>query len=421
MTNNQPGFEQFEFSEALTKAVDAIEFKTPTDIQKSSIPFVLKRKDILATAQTGTGKTAAFCFPMIELLSKEEIQGALILVPTREIGIQITDFLKKLIVGQMDLNIVLLIGGVSFHQQVKILNKKADIIIATPGRLIDHLLQKTLRLKNMDYLVLDEADRMLDMGFTSQLNQVLNHLPKKRQTLFFSATFQNETQALANKYLDQPQRVSVGNISKPIDRIKQRTLNTTVSEKFDQLMDELNAKKGRCLIFSKTKISVEKLFLDLEAHGFLVIRIHGDRTQKQRMTAIKEFQAGPIDVLVATDVAARGIDIPEIEHVVNYDPPQCSDDYIHRVGRTGRAGAHGEAINFVTPNTKNQWDQIHLGLQGKNVKYDNSWMARKKSSKDRRNDEDTYSRHSTKDKWKRKSQKKVNLSLKKRNSKAKKR
>ncbi len=378
--NTNSGFDSFNLSTEIMSSLEKVEFSNPTKIQSLSIPPILNNKDLLATAQTGTGKTAAFCLPMLEKLLKKEIHSSLILVPTREIGIQIKDFLKKLVIGQMELNIVLLIGGVSLKQQFKILQKKADIIIATPGRIIDHLERKTLFIKNTNYLVLDEADRMLDMGFTTQLNQILNHLPKQRQTLFFSATFQKNTQTLAKKYLIKPQRVQAGETAKPIDAVMQKNINTIALERPDILMDILNEREGSCLVFIKTKINVEKMYKFLKEHGFTVLRIHGDRTQRQRISALDEFQKGTNDILIATDVAARGLDIPQIKHVINYDPPQTSDDYVHRVGRTARAGATGQAINFIIPNNKEQWDLIYLGLQGKDVDYKESWKGRKKSS-----------------------------------------
>lgn len=342
----------------LERALAAMNYSQPTPIQSKAIPVALTGRDLIGCAQTGTGKTAAFCIPLITDLLKDQRRTALILVPTRELAIQIEEVLKNLLKFLPEIRGVMLIGGAAMNPQIKALARKPRIVVATPGRLTDHLRRRTISLASAEILVLDEADRMLDMGFAPQLNEILRFVPKNRQTLMFSATLPPEIQKLAAKYLKNPERVTVGAVSQPVAKIVQSVIQTTHSAKNELLVDELNARKGSVLIFARTKRRTDKVARLLGDWGYKVSRIHGDRSQKQRVDAIDGFRSGKFRILVATDIAARGIDISHIAHVINYDLPSVPEDYIHRIGRTARAGADGNAVSFVTPEEKVQWRDI---------------------------------------------------------------
>lgn len=342
----------------LAKALKRMSFTTPTPIQAQAIPVALEGRDLIGCAQTGTGKTAAFSIPMITYLLNNPNQSALLLVPTRELAFQIRDVLNKMIANLRSLQVALLIGGTSMLAQIKTLQKKPRIIVATPGRLMDHLTRKTMALTTMGMLILDEADRMLDMGFAPQLDKIMQHLPKKRQTLLFSATLPNRIEKMVAKWLDKPARVTIEAPTQSPVTISHSIVQTTSAKKNNTLLDELNARKGSILIFARTKHRTDRVTKYLEEYGHKVTRIHGDRTQGQRNSAIKGFRAGNFRIMVATDIAARGLDISHIAHVINYDLPQAAEDYIHRIGRTGRAGAAGHAVCFLTPEDKRQWKAI---------------------------------------------------------------
>ncbi|MBI3555129.1 MAG: DEAD/DEAH box helicase [Deltaproteobacteria bacterium] len=342
----------------LESAVAAMGYQTPTPIQAQAIPVALTNRDIIGCAQTGTGKTAAFCIPMIARLLKTPRRNSLILVPTRELAVQIEEVLVKLTKSCKEMETVLIIGGVAMSPQVKVLWKKPRIVVATPGRLLDHLRRGNISLSTTEVLVLDEADRMLDMGFAPQLNEILRFLPKSRQTMLFSATLPPDILKLAAKYLKDPVRVTVGPVSEPIELIKQSVVKTTGATKNNTLVDELNARKGSVLIFARTKKRTDRVAKFLSECGYKASRIHGDRSQKQRGDAIDGFRDGKFRILVATDIAARGIDIAHIAHVINYDLPMVPEDYIHRIGRTARAGAEGQALSLLTPEDSMQWRDI---------------------------------------------------------------
>jgi superfamily II DNA/RNA helicase len=257
-----------------------------------------------------------------------------------------------------DLKTCLLIGGTPMPRQLKTLKSKPRIIIATPGRLVDHLRRGTVSLSTNEILVLDEADRMLEIGFAPQLNEILRFLPKARQTLFFSATFPPDIQRLASKYLKDPVRVTVGQVSQPADHIDQAVRQVNQSAKNQVLQEELNSREGSVLIFARTKHRTDRVARFLSDLGHDVTRLHGNRSQSQRRQALDGFKQGKIRVLVATDLAARGLDVPHVAHVINYDLPQVPEDYIHRIGRTARAGAHGKALSLVTPEDKQTWADI---------------------------------------------------------------
>jgi ATP-dependent RNA helicase DeaD len=356
-------FNELLLPQQLADALKAMEYHIPTPIQVEAIPVALSNRDIIGCAQTGTGKTAAFGIPLIVHLLKSPRKRALVLVPTRELAAQVNDVLAKLACKIPGFKSALLIGGAAMRPQIKALGLTPRIIVATPGRLIDHVRQGNVSLSAMEYLVLDEADRMLDMGFAPQLNEILRFLPKCRQTLLFSATMPNDILKLAQKYLKDPVRVTIGSASTPVKAITQEVVHTTGPKKNECLAGELNARLGSVLVFARTKMRTDRVARHLMKLGYGVTRIHGDRTQRQRTQAIDDFRAGKFRIMIATDIAARGIDIPHIAHVINYDLPQCPEDYIHRIGRTARAGATGKALAILTPEDKKQWHEISRLIQ----------------------------------------------------------
>ena len=351
-------FSELKLPQSLEKALKIMGFEKPTPIQAKAIPVALTHRDVIGCAQTGTGKTAAFCIPVVSRLLKIPNKIALILVPTRELGTQISEVLKKLTQYSPEIKSTLLIGGMPMHPQIRNLQRKPRIIVATPGRLVDHLKRGTISLSTAEVLVLDEADRMLDMGFAPQLNEILRFLPKTRQTLFFSATLPTDIEKLSMRFLKDPVRVTVGAVSQPVQKIQQSVVQTNASKKNDTLLDELNLRRGSVLVFTRTKARTDRLARYLEEYGHQVARLHGGRTQGQRNSAVAGFRDGRFRILVATDIAARGIDISHIAHVINYDLPQAAEDYIHRIGRTARAGADGQAVSLLTPEDKRQWKEI---------------------------------------------------------------
>jgi len=311
-------------------------------------------------------KTAAFCIPIVDRLLKHPQKSALILVPTRELAAQVTGVLKELTRFAPNIKGAVLIGGMSMRPQIDKLRRGVRIVVATPGRLLDHLDRRTLKMDSLDVLVLDEADRMLDMGFAPQLNKILPYLPKDRQTLLFSATLPGNIEQLSARYLSSPVRVTVGAVSRPIEKIQQSVVETTAAGKNEKLVDELLAREGSVLVFARTKARTDRVARHLKKYGHSVTRIHGDRTQGQRNSAVAGFRDGRFRIMVATNIAARGIDISHIANVINYDLPHVPEDYVHRIGRTARAGADGQAISFVTPEDRGQWRAISnfLGKTG---------------------------------------------------------
>ncbi len=351
-------FSDFDLHPSLENNLVAMKYETPTPIQSKAIPVILEGRDVVACSQTGTGKTAAFLLPLLTILFKSESAKLLVLVPTREIASQIIEWLKRLVHDKPEFRIALLMGGSSYAAQLRMMSRNPRVIIATPGRLIDHLKAQRFTLSDVRHLVLDEADRMFDMGFEPQILQVLSRLSAQRQTLLFSATLPPHVTELVKKHLKNPVPISVGKISAPATLVKQSVIHTTREKKDDVLMDELNMRQGSVLIFTRTKSRTDQLADFLEEYGYEVSRIHGDRTQGQRRSALAGFREGNFRILVATDIAARGIDIPHIAHVINYDLPEAIEDYVHRIGRTARAGATGEAISLLTPEDKYKWDAI---------------------------------------------------------------
>lgn len=352
-------FQKMNLPAPLQKALTAIKFDNPTPIQAAAIPIALQGKDLIGCAQTGTGKTAAFCIPIVARLIENPQAQALILAPTRELALQISEVLRKLTMPvQKQLKTVLLIGGTPMYRQFKDLQQNPSIIVATPGRLSDHLRRKSVNLQKVEILVLDEGDRMLDMGFEPQIIEIFKFMKPERQTLLFSATMPEKIRRLAKKYMTNPESVSVGEESKPASKITHSIIQTTRSEKNEVLLDQLNARQGSVLIFVNTQLGTSRVTDYLADYGIDVTLIHGGRSQGQRNSALMGFRTGKFRVMVATDVAARGLDVPHIAHVINYDLPKMVEDYVHRIGRTARAGAVGEAVCLISNEDRGLWNRI---------------------------------------------------------------
>lgn len=365
--SNLTKFSEMSLAPHILSSLEAMQFVEPTPIQSMAIPAALNGKDIIASAQTGTGKTAAFCLPIISKMTHTPDRQALILVPTRELAQQIGEFLK--LFNSKETSYCTLIGGSSFGVQVKQIRNKPSFILATPGRLIDHLQQKTISLEKVKYLVLDEADRMLDMGFATQLAQVAKHLSPDRQNFLFSATFPPNIIELSKMFMRSPVEIKAPAKNLAVESVKQSSVFIGQEKKNETLVDELNKREGSVLVFTRTKRRTDQVAKHLVSYGFKVDRIHGDRTQAQRSKAVSSLKTGFVRILIATDVAARGIDISSVSHVINFDLPQDPEDYIHRIGRTGRAGRTGEALSFVSPNEEGAWKAIQRILL--NNKLDN--------------------------------------------------
>ncbi len=358
-------FDTLGLSEKVLAAVEAAGYKEPTAIQTGAIPQVLERRDILGIAQTGTGKTASFTLPMLTLLEKGRARArmprTLILEPTRELAAQVQENFEKY--GQNHkLNVALLIGGVSFADQDKKLDRGTDVLIATPGRLLDHFERGKLLLQGVEILVIDEADRMLDMGFIPDIERICKLIPFTRQTLFFSATMPPEIQRLTETFLQNPARIEVAPTSSTAENVAQ-FLKASPSKDYDKratlrdLLDNAEDLKN-AIVFCNRKRDVTTLYRSLERHEYNVGALHGDMDQRTRMMMLDNFRKGTIKLLVASDVAARGLDIPEVSHVFNYDVPINAEDYVHRIGRTGRAGRKGTAYTLVTGEDRKYLDAI---------------------------------------------------------------
>ncbi|MFZ1122413.1 MAG: DEAD/DEAH box helicase, partial [Candidatus Binataceae bacterium] len=331
-------FTDMPLSAGLQQKLAELHFTTPTAVQTAAIPPALEGKDVLATAQTGTGKTLAFLIPVIENMRAQEKHrhiSTLVLVPTRELAMQVHEVYESLR-GRKEVPAALVMGGTSEQRQIQTIRNGANIVVATPGRLEDYLRRKLVDLRNVKTLVLDEVDRMLDMGFLPALRRLVAALPRQRQTLCFSATLEASVGNLVNEYMNKPVRVALGSTSKPADTVELQAFEVPQAEKSEVLRQLLYSEKGQTLVFARTKRGTERLAKNLVRDGFRAAMIHGDRSQSQRTGALSGFEEGKFQVLVATDVASRGIHVSNIAHVINYDLPQIPEDLIHRVGRTGR-------------------------------------------------------------------------------------
>lgn len=351
-------FKEMGLPAALIQTLQHMQFNAPTPIQSEAIPIALQGQDILGSAQTGTGKTGAFGIPLVAKLLSNPRGSALVMTPTRELASQVMAQLQMMLGKKSKIKSALLIGGESMPKQLTQLRHRPRVIVGTPGRINDHLKRGSLMLNETDFLVLDETDRMLDMNFTVQIENVMKYMATQRQTLLFSATLPNNIVRIVDKYLNNPARIAVSATSSPAANIQQAILKVSEADKYPTLLTQLDERQGSVLVFIKTKYGTEKMVKKLEKEGHSADAIHGDLRQNKRNRVIAAFRKEKYRILVATDVAARGLDIPHIAHVINYDLPQCAEDYIHRIGRTARAGAAGAALNLVTPADKSKWRAI---------------------------------------------------------------
>ena len=356
-------FSELSISPSLKERLTAARFSTPTPVQAAAIPQALEGKDVIATAQTGTGKTLAFLIPVMEKLSVQRAAGvaALVLVPTRELAMQVVAQYDALRSKQTQ-PAALVVGGLPEGRQLDAIRRGARLVVATPGRLEDYLERKLVSLAGVTLLVLDEADRMLDMGFLPAIRRIVGNLPRERQTLCFSATMEGAVTKLVRDYTRNPVRLSFGSTLKPSENVRLWAFEVADGEKPELLYGLVNKENGRCLVFSRTKRGTERIAKSLNRQGINAAMIHGDRSQSQRTAALAGFQRGQYRVLVATDVAARGIHVPEIAHVINYDLPDVAENFIHRVGRTGRAGESGVASTLFVREQRTELFQLERAL-----------------------------------------------------------
>ena len=344
-------FSDLGLSSELSRAVADLGYESPTPIQEKSIPVVLMGRDILGSAQTGTGKTASFTLPMIDILAsgraKARLPRTLILAPTRELAAQVADSFEKFSVNNK-LSMALLIGGVSFADQNAALSKGVDVLIATPGRLLDHFERGKVLLNDVKILVIDEADRMLDMGFIPDVERIVSLLPRMRQTLFFSATLSDDIQKIGSKFVMNPKIIEVAPPASTAETVAQHLIWTETKSKRQVLRDLLAVEQVKnAVIFCNRKRDISTLVTSLKRHGFSAVALHGDMTQSARLDALQKFKDGDVPLLIASDVAARGLDIAGLSHVFNFDVPMSAEDYVHRIGRTGRAGKSGRAFTIA--------------------------------------------------------------------------
>ena len=358
-------FDQFDLPKKILQTLDAMSFSTPTPIQAQTIPVALEGKDVLGTAQTGTGKTGAFAIPLSAKLLTSVDESIIVMTPTRELATQVIGVFHQLLSADRSIKTALLIGGEAIDRQFKQLRARPRLVVGTPGRINDHLKRGTLKLQKTRSLVLDETDLMLDMGFDIQIATIIDKMPKDRQTLMFSATLPKNIEGLASKYLQNPVRVSVGQESTPVANVEQDVVMTSEQDKYTELLKQLDQRQGSIIIFVKTKRGADRLSVKLNTKDYRSGAIHGDLRQSKRESMLRSFRNKKYRIMVATDVAARGIDVPHIRHVINYDLPQCPKDYIHRIGRTARAGEKGSALSLITKQDKGKWHAIECLLDPK--------------------------------------------------------
>ena len=357
-------FSQFSLSPALQARLDANKFVIPTPVQAAAIPPALEGRDVLATAQTGTGNTLSFLLPIVEMLQKTPERNAaqaLILLPTRELAMQVEAAFKAIRSHHLQ-TAALVVGGMQERPQLDAIRRGARLIVATPGRLEDFLKRRLVRLDQVKILVLDEVDRMLDMGFQPAIARIAATLPADRQTLCYSATLEGAVKEVARKYLKNPVRVEIGSVLKPAENVELRTFEVEQNNKQELLEHLLGAEQGSFLVFVRTKHGADRVARKLTRSGWSATQIHGDRSQAQRNSALRSFKEGHHRVLVATDVAARGIDVANVAHVVNFDLPKVAEDFVHRIGRTGRASAHGVASTFAVAAERGELRKIERTL-----------------------------------------------------------
>ena len=381
---NMQKFSELQISNYTKERLSHAHFSTPTPVQAAAIPQALEGKDVLATAQTGTGKTLAFLIPVIERLLQENTPGiaALVLVPTRELAMQVVDQYNALRGKQLS-PAALVVGGLPEAKQLSAIRAGARLVVATPGRLEDYLDRKLINFRALRVLVLDEADRMLDMGFLPAIRRIAAVLPKQRQTMCFSATLEASVVHLVNDYMKNPVRLAFGSVLKPSENVRVQAFEVAGDRKQAVLQSLLAKETGRCLVFARTKRGAEKLANYLNREGFTAAMIHGDRSQSQRTAALTGFQQGRYRVLVATDLASRGIHVQDIAHVINYDLPEIAENFIHRVGRTGRAGKMGVASTLFGRDQRSELLQLErtLGIRMERMQTDSNLPTAQEQSR----------------------------------------
>ena len=358
-------FSELSLSAPLMARLNQNNFETPTPVQAGAIPPALEGRDVLATAQTGTGKTLSFLIPIVERLIRLEPRNigvqALILLPTRELAMQVEKAFRAMRTSP-EQTVALVVGGLHEGSQLEAIRRGAKLVVATPGRLEDFLKRKLVRLEGVKILVLDEVDRMLDMGFQPAIARIAGMLPESRQTLCYSATLEGAVKEVARKYLNNPARIEIGSVLKPAENVELRTFEVEADKKQELLEHLLSAEEGSFLVFVRTKHGADRVARRLVRSGHSATQIHGDRTQSQRNQALRSFSEGHHRVLVATDVAARGIDVANVAHVINFDMPKVAEDFVHRIGRTGRASASGVASTFAAPAERGDLRKIERTL-----------------------------------------------------------
>ncbi len=361
--SNEVSFHDLGLDKPLLNVLDRLQFHTPTPIQAQAIPDGLRGEDIIGVAQTGTGKTLAFGLPIIQRLINHGGRG-LILLPTRELALQVEEVLHK-IAGSFGIRTAIIIGGASMGQQIRALKKNPHVVVGTPGRIINHIEDRTIRLNDVSVLVLDEADRMLDMGFAPQIRKILRVVPKERQTMLFSATMPNEIIKIATEHMKRPTHVEVARQGSTAEGVDQEIYIVAKNQKRQLLEELLKQYEGTVLVFSRTKHGAKKICRNINQMHYKAAEIHANRSLNQRREALEGFKKGKYRVLVATDIAARGIDVKDIAMVLNYDVPEYAEDYVHRIGRTGRAGKAGHAITFIMPSQSDKLRKIERLIEAR--------------------------------------------------------
>ena len=364
-------FNQLNLSGDSLKILKGLKFENPTPIQEKVIPVALQGNDVMGTAQTGSGKTLSYILPIVEKLRINVNDKFLILTPTRELAEQVFSVAKIFLGHGKPFKAINLIGGKGIFSQINQLKKNPQIIIGTPGRINDLLERKSLGLSKCSVVVLDEMDRMLDMGFGYQVDKIMKQVNKNRQMIMLSATIPAQIRKVSSKYLNNPVNISIENNDVIETNIKQKVINTIPNEKLNELIDQIDQRKGSILIFAKTKIGVDKLVKKLKASSIKASALHGGMRQNKRSKIMQNFRDERFRILVATDIASRGLDVPHIEHIINYDMPQAPEDFIHRIGRTARAGSVGEAVSFLTQKDTRIWRSIERLLNKEESKRKN--------------------------------------------------
>ena len=372
-------FDQLNLSSDSLKILKGLKFENPTPIQEKVIPVALQGNDVMGTAQTGSGKTLSYILPIVEKLRKNVNDKFLILAPTRELSEQVFSVAKIFLGHGKPFKAINLIGGKGIFSQINQLKKNPQIIIGTPGRINDLLERKSFSLSKCSIVVLDEMDRMLDMGFGYQVDKIMKQVNKNRQMIMLSATIPAQIRKVSSKYLKNPVNISIENNDVIETNIKQKVIETIPNEKVNELINQIDQRKGSILIFAKTKIGVDKLVKKLKANSVKASALHGGMRQNKRSKIMQNFRDERFRILVATDIASRGLDVPHIEHIINYDMPQAPEDFIHRIGRTARAGSVGEAVSFLTQKDTRIWKSIERLLNKEefkkkkgNSKYENN-------------------------------------------------